>query len=238
MVCREVTGNYEYAYMIDRCKSPYLTPEPLCESDAKKANDPFLLIPVTSLATGKTYKNYFCAICNEDTRSDQLKLWDLQLQGATPKLNSTDIPRIKPSTYGWKTVDDDIYVFPTAKIPNGVENYVKMCQWDLVSNCSNEWQDASVAMKCASYMAKVSNRAVWYRNPHCALCNFENMEDLRCRSDMGGGFLADTIFVKLFVFEDRQRKCGSKMAYDKYSDKCRCNSREYFMRDGQCVSRT
>ncbi|GFT55438.1 uncharacterized protein NPIL_533581 [Nephila pilipes] len=240
MECRAVTGDRELVYMIDSCKSPYLPPEPLCESDPRQEKDPFLLIPVTSLATGKTYKNYFCAICNEDTPSDQLELWDLQLQGATPKLNETEMPRIRYSVYDWRTVDDDVYVYPVAKIPRGLESYVKTCPRDLVSNCSEEWQDASVAKKCASYMAKVFVFFTWYRNPHCALCNFEETKYMQCEEYKvpESEFVDQTIFVKLFVLKDRERKCGAKMVYDKFADKCRCNSREYFMRDGQCVSRS
>ncbi|GFT55434.1 uncharacterized protein NPIL_533561 [Nephila pilipes] len=234
MECGAVNGYNPHVYKIDSCKSPYLPPEPLCESDPRQENDPFLLIPVTSLATGKTYKNYFCAICNEDTPSDRLELWDLKMVGSNPKLKEINMPRIR-YVNGWRTVDGNIFVDPIAKIPSGLESYVKTCESDLVSNCSSKWQDASVAIKCASYMAKVTVSFIWYRNPHCALCNFENIEYLGCKIYFS---LVDTIFVKLFVLKDRKRKCGPKMVYDKFSDKCRCNSREYLMRDGQCVSRT
>ncbi|GFY43808.1 uncharacterized protein TNIN_253361 [Trichonephila inaurata madagascariensis] len=268
LTCRRVYGyNSPDVYMMDSCKNPNLPSESLCGSSAEESNDLFLIIPVTSLTTGITYRNYFCAVCNEDTETDQLVLWNFAVHGPIAKLQSSSIPNLTydASIQSWRIVGD----FPVSisiKMPNILTRIVKPCTEDLISNCSKYWQDVSVAEKCAAYMAKIMfkedlDRLVWYRNPHCAVCNFKKIEHRKCQKSkafsssikpMGGiksfapdvkkafqsGGVSGILFLKLFQLQDKDEVCGCKMIYDKFSKKCRCNSRHSFLRDGKCINRT
>ncbi|GFV54270.1 transposable element Tc1 transposase [Trichonephila clavipes] len=71
-------------------------------------------------------------------------------------------------------------------MPDILTRFVKPCTVDLISNCSKHWQDVSVAEKCAAYMAKIMSKEdldqfIWYRNPHCAVCNFKKIEYRKCQ---------------------------------------------------------
>ncbi|GFT02401.1 uncharacterized protein NPIL_302711 [Nephila pilipes] len=250
--CRKVYKG-SHVYMVDSCRNPDLVPETLCGSDAEERNDLFLVIPVTSLSTGITYKNYFCAVCNENTETDQLILWNLQVRGRFVRLIADNImPNFKYDTYSksWRIVGESI-VNIAIVMPNDLEYIVRTCSEELISNCAKEWKDVSVVKKCAAYMAKIaiveSSQVFWFRNPHCALCNFKKVEKSKCNNlEVLKSFLpnkhkqirnntqrnsyhpmsydvSSIPFLKIFQLHDKP-KCGSRMIYDKLGKKCRCNS--------------
>ncbi|PRD25818.1 UNVERIFIED_CONTAM: hypothetical protein NCL1_39823 [Trichonephila clavipes] len=249
MKCRRT---YKYGgpvvYMIDTCKNRNLPKEALCESgDPEQMKDPFLLVPVTSLKTGKTYKNHFCAVCNEDTNAQQLVPWNIELNGRSQTLKENNLPDLTydENRHSWRIIgEDDGWVYIKIKIPDTLQHIVKTCILNLISNCSSSWTDASVRNKCTAFMAKVAFRNEieddWYRNPYCAICNFEKIASRVCQAYEGSGFafVDQTPFVKLFVLKDRDTKCGPKMAYDTFAKKCRCNSRDSIMKDRVFVRRS
>ncbi|GFQ90225.1 retrovirus-related Pol polyprotein from transposon 297 [Trichonephila clavata] len=250
VTCRKVYGyNNPDVYMMYSCKNRNFPPEILCGSSAEESNDLFLVIPVTSLTTGITYRNYFCAVCNEDIEADQLVLWNLEVQGHSTRLQSSSIPNLMydASINSWRIVGD----FPvriSIKMPHRLTHIVKPCTADLISNCSKHWQDVSVAEICAEYMAKIlfeeyRDQFVWYRNPHCAVCNFKKIERRKCQKSeafsasskpMVGkdSFVHDVkkvfeswdvsgiLFLKLFQLQDKDEICDRKMIYDIFSKKC------------------
>ncbi|GFS77502.1 uncharacterized protein NPIL_654491 [Nephila pilipes] len=186
VTCRKVYDDQSPAvYMVDSCTNPDLSSEMLCGTSAEESNDLFLIIPVTSVTTRITYRNYFCALCNENTEDDQLVLWDFQAEGHSERLNDSTMPDFTydAALKSWRIVNDSS-VKISIRIPDNLRIIVKTCSVDLISNCSNDWPDDSVAEKCAAYMAKVTLRDFFYplsyRNPHCALCNFENVELREC----------------------------------------------------------
>ncbi|GIY08384.1 uncharacterized protein CDAR_274641 [Caerostris darwini] len=252
MKCLRVYGSEGLeVYMIDTCKNNHTDTKSLCESNGEDINDPFLMIPVTSPATGKTYKNYFCSVCNENIEDqDQVIFWNLQLRGKSPSLDSSSVPDLKydPIAKSWVVLQNDnttVNVSISLYIADGAYSRVKMCKAGMISNCSVDWQDASIEKKCASYMAAVGYYTIngwrWYRNPHCAFCNFEDTKFRKCapfRFRTKWTFIDKTMFVGLFVLKDESKSCGSKMVYDKFAKKCRCNARDSLMKDGKCVSKT
>ncbi|GBN36787.1 hypothetical protein AVEN_102081-1 [Araneus ventricosus] len=240
-------------FMVDSCKNDEIL-DNLCFSDPRESNDPFLMIPATSNATGITYKNYFCAVCNEEVDSEQLQFWDMQIWANDTLFQNFSEPQLKfDNTIELWTVNDGksnetSSAFPvTLNIRQNLQATVKYCSSDLIQNCSSNWTDEAVALKCRDYMAIVIGlQNVRYRNPHCALCNFENLSNLQCdkfqstaislsafapASSVG----VDIPLINLFVLEDRQKRCGKNMVYDKFADKCRCNSRIYTKENGKCI---
>ncbi|GFY46326.1 uncharacterized protein TNIN_316981 [Trichonephila inaurata madagascariensis] len=251
--CLPVYGRTDLsAYMIDKCKNKDIPSESLCESSAEENNDPFLMIPVTSTVTGKTYKNYFCAVCNENTHEDQLVFWNINLIGRTERIkNYSSVPDMLYDTTlkSWVVLEEDgSSTNVSFKIGPGTDLddlYVRKCK-AMTTTCPKEWKDVSVKEKCeGNYMARIgfngTEKMRWYKNPHCALCNFEDISKHRCEESLitiKEHIFDSTLFVKLFVLTDRRNKCGAKFVYDRFAKKCRCNSRESFLKDGKCVSRT
>ncbi|GBN11627.1 hypothetical protein AVEN_111511-1 [Araneus ventricosus] len=174
-------------FMVDSCKNDE-TFENLCLSNPDKSNDPFLMIPVTSNVTGITYKNYFCAVCNEEVDSEQLQFWDMQIWGNDTLFKTFSEPQFQfNKTREIWTVNDgknnetSSAVAVTLKIRQNLQATVKYCSTDLIENCPSNWRDEAVALKCRDYMAIVIGfQNVRYKNPHCALCNFENLSNLQC----------------------------------------------------------
>ncbi|GIY72214.1 uncharacterized protein CEXT_8421 [Caerostris extrusa] len=111
------------------------------------------MIPVTSPATGKTYKNYFCSVCNENIEDqDQVIFWELELTGKSPSLGSSSLPDLKydPIAKSWVVLQDDnttVNVSINFHIANGAYSWVKRCKAGMISNCSVDWQDASIEKK-------------------------------------------------------------------------------------------
>ncbi|GFQ86740.1 uncharacterized protein TNCT_73371 [Trichonephila clavata] len=248
--CLPVYGRVDLsAYMIDKCKNKDIPSESLCGSSAEENNDPFLMIPVTSSVTGKSYKNYFCAVCNENTHEDQLVSWSISLSGKTERIkNSSSVPDMLYDTTlkSWVVLEEDGSSTNVSIKINPVPDLdVRRCK-AMITTCPKEWDDLSVKEKCeGNYMARIGFEGVekmrWYKNPHCALCNFEDISKYKCEESFIGikeHIFDSTLFVKLFVLTDRRNKCGPNLVYDRFAKKCRCNSRESFLRDGKCVSRT
>ncbi|GFT29288.1 uncharacterized protein NPIL_193391 [Nephila pilipes] len=108
--CLPVYGTPDFSvYMIDKCKNRDIPLEPLCESSAEESNDPFLMIPVTSSVTGKIYKNYFCAVCNENIHEHQVAFWNLYLRGKTERILSQSVPDLMydPDLESWVVLEED-----------------------------------------------------------------------------------------------------------------------------------
>ncbi|GFQ86742.1 uncharacterized protein TNCT_73381 [Trichonephila clavata] len=247
--CLPVYGRVDLsAYMIDKCKNKDIPSESLCGSGAEENNDLFLMIPVTCSVTGKSYKNY-CAVCNENTHEDQLVFWSISLSGKTERIkNSSSVPDMLYDTTlkSWVVLEEDgSFSNVSIKINPVPDLDVRRCK-AMITTCPKEWDDLSVKEKCeGNYMARIGFEGVeemrWYKNPHCALCNFEDISKHKCEGSLitlKEHIFDRPLFVKLFVLTDRRNKCGPNLVYDRFAKKCRCNSRESFLRDGKCVSRT
>ncbi|GFY67005.1 uncharacterized protein TNIN_307231 [Trichonephila inaurata madagascariensis] len=144
-------------YMIDKCKNKDIPSESLCESSAEENNDPFLMIPVTSSVTGKTY-NYFCAICNENTHEDQLVFWNIRLTGKTQRIQNSSVPDMMYDTTvkSWVALEEDgSSTNVSIKIDPGFDLNVRKCK-AMITSCPKEWGDVSVKEKCeGNYMARI-----------------------------------------------------------------------------------
>ncbi|GIY72216.1 uncharacterized protein CEXT_8431 [Caerostris extrusa] len=236
--------------MIDTCKNNRTDSKSLCESNGEDNNDPFLMIPVTSPATGKTYKNYFCSVCNENIEDqNQVIFWNLQLRGKSPSLGSSSLPDLKydPIAKSWVVLQDDnttVTVSINLHITDEAITLVKRCKAGMISNCSADWQDASIEKVCFLHGSGWILHNQWLevvQKSTLCFCNFEDTKSRHCELILfriTWSFIDKTIFVGLFVLKDESKSCGSKMVYDKFAKKCRCNARNSLMKNGQCVSKT
>ncbi|GIX71311.1 uncharacterized protein CDAR_568921 [Caerostris darwini] len=195
-------GSYRHVFMVDTCKvkDVYVARSSRhvnthiythCRSSAEDNDNPFLMIPVTSKVTGTTYKNYFCAVCNEDIYMDQLALWDLTLEGQSnaSEVHLMSALRYSPEFKSWVVMKNENIlnssrVSISLEVPKPLVSAVQFCRKGLVAKCAANWTEETVKEKCGSYMAVVSHcegkKEVLYRNPHCAICNHMEVSNLHC----------------------------------------------------------
>lgn len=175
--CRSLNpeGNY---FMIDKCSSSDdENLKYLCEEEQYSENAFMSRIPVTSLSSEVTYKNYFCLKCHE-TNGDYI-IWNAEMRASIP-FNSSD-NNLNYSKWAKKWLAK----FPVEikiGIPSTISNVPKMCFQNLISSCSSDWPEDKIRQKCSIYTSVICIEKYCYRNPHCALCNFKNLEMHTCGS--------------------------------------------------------
>lgn len=190
--CRSVSNDKAY-FMIDRCPTSDSIWENLCHSEWDGDGDLLELVPVTSTLTSITYKNYFCFKCHEV--SGNFLYWNVEL---SDKPNDYDMPNqitiiqrsslaYNRDTGTWFVLfgEDRIPVDVSFRIPNEKYPLIKECDSTIISGCSSEWGKSETREKCKAYMGlrqvvKQNNALVFYKNLHCALCNYENLNDISC----------------------------------------------------------
>ncbi|XP_042900170.1 uncharacterized protein [Parasteatoda tepidariorum] len=195
--CRVISHNRKFLYPFIRSCNPDLrhseTMKELCSYSALAEinSDPFLATPVTDPLTGITYQNYYCFACNENSGKERLIPWDVAFGGDLEKVNKSDsIPILRDYVYDSRAwvLDDNSHVSLWTSIPEGLEDILPYCYgFGIVSECASSYPNANVKKKCGAYMAltriRIDNSYAYYRNPHCAICNYENMDDMVCALD-------------------------------------------------------
>nr|XP_015906081.1 uncharacterized protein LOC107438328 isoform X2 [Parasteatoda tepidariorum] len=232
----EKQKNYFYP-LISQC-NPDLendkTTEELCQSYGN--DDPFLLIPVTDLITGITYKNYYCFACNEKYSREEPVPWNLVLESESEKVVRSSLPNLYYNKTRWSWFMEDgkenISVNLLTSLPEELKTVVPYCfNFRIISDCASDWTDDNIREKCLAYMALTRipknddsyNYTEYYRNPHCAICNHQNLENMMCEGEDENYVLyfskRDDFFVGLFYL--RSEKCEDNMVYDNFAKKCR-----------------
>ncbi|GFQ65764.1 uncharacterized protein TNCT_106531 [Trichonephila clavata] len=229
--------------MIDTCEKPGLISE-LCTANGEDWSDLFLLIPVTSKASNITYKNYYCAVCNENPDADQLEFWAVKIDG---KFDLPEDPPVPTLTFhrgreSWILKEDRSMDKPrnvTVSIEPLERPEVKYCRKNVVSGCASDWTDTYVKDKCNAYASIFSvihkdGTNTRYKNPHCAVCNHEVIINFKCRELLYFKVHFFSRKVRRFVIENKDRRCRGKGVYDIFSKKCRCNSSKFL---SNCMKR-
>ncbi|KAG8179559.1 hypothetical protein JTE90_016129 [Oedothorax gibbosus] len=262
--CLPVYGRTDLSvFMVDECTKGWDSHfQEMCSSTGENRDDPFLAVPVTSLRSGMTYKNYYCAACNENPPEGQVAFWNVEVRGTSKSISELTDREIHYdyTQNSWTIQNDEVTWIPvnlTMQVPDSVQQAIRTCRTDgHVSTCSPDWKDASTAEKCSAYTALVnvrkdlgdstSGRPVRYRNPHCAICNFEEAYALNCdetfTKQVELGVTRQTFFIGMFVLADekRENKCNQGMVYDGLAKKCRrvrCR-RNYTLKNGKCVPKS
>ena len=250
-------------YMVAKCPKDFddETVRMNCENDLAEVQDqdPLLNIPVTNKKSRLTYRNYFCAICNDDFNEEHLRAWQPRIE-CPDYLLKTPIEEIKDNIIwneeksGWGFEMDgtngkkwyQCVIDPY--IPLDLEFFVRPCHpW--ISNCTID--DPVLADFCSAYAGYVAVNTQIYRNIHCALCNNETSDAyiacddyLRLRSSDTWNDFNPIAFSVLFDLNDGDgvgrvgSKCGLGKLYDPFFKKCRrmyCPGKDVVLKDGVCV---
>jgi G protein-coupled receptor Mth (Methuselah protein) len=150
-------------------------------------DNPILFIPVTSLQTNITYRNYYCAYCNNDA-NENIKFWEY-----------------KPFCYGTGTDKDYLVLNNDQQVQYYIHNltknclktilyphdqgysqpsvFIRPCKNSIPSTCPPETSD-ELARNCSSSPTAyryVQDSNIIYPNPYCAECNhINNTDELTC----------------------------------------------------------
>ncbi|XP_068220865.1 adhesion G protein-coupled receptor E3-like [Palaemon carinicauda] len=253
-------------YMIGQCipgwKDEAIAEQ--CTAPIEKGSDPFREMPVTSLETYVTYKNYYCASCNNDTSS--YEIWRPRLECPTLEqyqkvhrnLSTEFVSKelvYKDTNWGLHVHDEGSYVFHNCYIypvmPETVTHMVRPCEKEVVKTCPSTWTDEVVNNLCSSYTAIRYMFDIPYKNIHCALCNDVQLEDTHCMNRVFfRDFFSDSFnnqsFAMLMDFKDRRggnivgstSTCQLGEVFDPFFKKCRkviCGRSNQEYRFGRCV---
>ncbi|XP_077552910.1 uncharacterized protein LOC144167552 [Haemaphysalis longicornis] len=149
-----------FVFMVVGCPSTWTDDE--VKENCEKAgsfNDTFYSIPVTS-DNHITYRNGFCAICNNDTANNTF--WTTVSRGAEDvRLVMPDVVSSQPALH------------------------LRPCVDDAPEDTCVEYASESVSRKCKTYYAPVTDANIpgypTYRNVYCAMCGGANVSQLSCR---------------------------------------------------------
>ncbi|GIX92032.1 uncharacterized protein CEXT_350141 [Caerostris extrusa] len=192
--CQKVQNNIITVTMVSQCPSAWQKSyvNGRCISPEGRLEDPLSTVPVTSLTTRTTYRNYFCALCNDDANS--ILMWDIEAKlslvddtsnsvGASVELMERLEYNVEKGSWGVQYVDAETNDQQFRKIklkfalPTGLKKMVKQCHPRIVSDCSSSLRSSSLRQRCLAYYSPIRARKdgssvfVDYRNIHCALCN-------------------------------------------------------------------
>lgn len=150
-------------------------------------NNPILYIPVTSLKTNITYRNYYCAYCNNDLH-DNLEFWEYKTfcyGDGTDKdyliLNNDD--DVQYYIYNLTKDCSKTILYPHKRGNSQPSVFIRPCKNSLSTNCPLNTSN-DLAKNCSSYGTAyryLKNSSLIYENIYCAQCNHpDNIEDITC----------------------------------------------------------
>lgn len=195
--CRRVKLSFSGTtyFVVDKCPSDTIKDsawKKLCADEWNGENDVMRLVPVTSLSTSLTYKNYFCFRCHET--SNDFFYWNIFLQSnftcdGQPGIKYEKLTYNKANA-SWIVPLEDYHIWITVdlrlQIPDEIWSLPVKCESDVISKCNTRWRDDTIKQKCYSYTAIIyiikNGYVLKYRNAHCALCNFESLARKLCKS--------------------------------------------------------
>ncbi|CAL8101736.1 unnamed protein product [Orchesella dallaii] len=233
-----------------------------CEEDKATSFDPVSSLPVTNMRSGFTFKNYYCAVCNNQTFNDRMELWQARLEcpsitnkeEITPAMvRSRLVYRSDQGSWGLTIPQGDNDIWHSCKIdpviPDSATDMVRHCR-PAIRDCPSGYNNTEIHRKCLSYTAQVYHIHEGYRNVHCAICNGIAAENLICTPSglARSGFTFEFnqgVFSFLFDLNPESgnlvgqvEKCSSEQVYDPFFKRCRsvlCAPGQVF-RGGECVT--
>ncbi|KAK4308158.1 hypothetical protein Pmani_020126 [Petrolisthes manimaculis] len=237
---------WEDEEVLELCISGSIT----LESGDMSPTDPLSTLPVTSLHSGLTYTNYYCAICNNDSLA--LRVWKMSYSCDWPSniLPETSLDNLVYQNNTWGVLDNNNNgsedFFPcmgSVQQPLDVNNVTRMCT-RAVSTCAEDWSDEDVSTRCQSYTAMVYNQETPYRNLHCAICNY--MEDQVSCNILTVKSYTPIPFSIILDFSDPSggnfvgliSNCEASEVWDPFFKKCRnivCARPTEVFKFGRCV---
>lgn len=242
------------AYMIERCSSSYRESSWIRRkcSNKQDISDPVLSTPVTSISSGITYRNRYCAECNSVSPL-VLQTWSILLDCESLEsfqLNDTFMwqnLKYKSSSNVWGVhYHGEFHTCDILHdIPSSLTPVVRLCRPDLVTTCPPHQNHRHIKRACESYMGVVYSMDVVYRNKYCALCNGITEDEYSC--DGGNQFFrranAYSFAILLDINTSQGEKvgmkemCPDKEVYDPFFKKCRkiqCALPGFKLVNGKC----
>ncbi|CAF1250411.1 unnamed protein product [Rotaria sp. Silwood1] len=150
-------------------------------------DNPILFIPVTSIQTNITYRNYYCAYCNNDA-NENIKFWEYKTYCSK---NIVDKHNVIINNYQ----DIQYYIHNLTKnclktiiYPHYQDNFqpsvfIRPCKKSLPPTCPLD-TSIDLAQNCSSFGTAyryVQNSSIIYHNYYCAKCNhINNSDEITC----------------------------------------------------------
>lgn len=143
-------------------------------------DDPLTLLPAYSSRTQTTYRNLFCALCNQENFYD-LKFGEIKFEcvnGVSGFSNETLSNPLRFFTP--KTPDSPVPNFCRLVYRSPTGSGVTKCI-PSIDSCPADSNNEDISA-CSSYMRTVFDEDVLYKNPDCARCNgaFDNLTTTGC----------------------------------------------------------
>lgn len=236
-------------YMKDACpKEVTAAARRECEQPRSASSDPLASVPVTSLASGITYRNYACALCHGD--SVDLAFWRVLVRCGNISGSAT----IAQVTEGLRPAGDGGWGLPvrggrviscslSAQPPAEVEPRECVASQSL---CPID-TDFALDELCRNHTALVYKNGRAFRNIYCLLCqnNYEEYAgsdaEPQCSIPCGEPEVPSGgrgLRVRLTLRVGTDLRCGSSDIWDPFRKICRsivCAGAGAYLRDGVCV---
>lgn len=151
-------------------------------------DNPILFIPVTSLQTNITYKNYYCAYCNNDLNTKNLEFWEYKTfcYGIGNDQDYLTLNNDDEVQYYINNLTKDCsktILYPHKRGSSEPSVFIRPCKKSLPSICPLNTSN-DLAKNCSSFGTAhryIKNSSMVYQNPYCAQCNHpNNSEDITC----------------------------------------------------------
>lgn len=253
-ICLEV-NDYQAYFVVSTCKSGWrnYSIRLKCER-SPSIEDPLTSIPATSNKSKITYRNHYCASCNED--SEDLIFWKIGV--ICPELDGNFSRNIADNlVYNHRyrqwgvRLPNNTFISCQMKLamPENKQN-LRFCYSNMKTSCSSNWNDNFIREKCESYTAVLMGSLIIekYRNVHCAICNGINIKDLNCPSLIHRKLPGSPNFTHLFDVEINEgnkvgtnSKCSAGEVWDSAFKRCRklsCGLPFLELKNGSCVPKS
>lgn len=149
-------------------------------------DNPVLFIPVTSLQTNITYRNYFCAYCNNDAHDD-IQFWEYQTfcGGNGSIFDNLIINEKEQKDYYISNLTRSCLKtihYPHLRGRTEPSVFIRPCKKSLTPKCPSG-TPVDLARNCSrfgpTYRYDIIARLT-YHNPYCAKCNNINNHPITC----------------------------------------------------------
>lgn len=207
--CFGTLNTGEYYYMISTCKEFWENREIEIMCRNNSAENSLRTLPVSNKHTGETYRNIYCAICNNDFN---VIPWIITS-------NSNISSGLRNGTV-MKIIPDYEYAPSLKSCSSNV---------GLISTC----RDGAIDPKCYTFYAPViTSDMKMYKNRYCARCNgdfttLECLVELNTNSvrvffetDYSYSLLLDIDFLNGGNIVGKMEKCPSLHIYDPWKERC------------------
>lgn len=244
-------------YLIDQCARQWWGSAALqrkCE-DQSGSVDISMAVPVTDMNTNITYRNVYCAECNNVEQRNLLPFHlSIQCHDQLAEMNDTygfviqNILNVNGywGIYHWNQNSGDMefmYCSIFQHLPISEQLAVRRCDIDMVSTCSHGWNFEPTRHRCMSTNMHIvyGSYGKRYRNIHCAVCNYIPANDISCRPPQHGFGFGGGFSPNFNMLTYAWNACGIREVYDSKSDKCRrmyCPGEDKMPFYGECIKKT